>query len=140
MALRIQELKTLLAEKPSAGEFLELARLLSADAENRAEARDVLFKGISHHPSNYVARLLLAKLFFEDGMYSYSARELAELWSLNKSETIKKLLLSLGEAGKSYLDLYQGKVSSEKDSSILAEIDLDDDFADALSEIEDEDL
>lgn len=136
---KITQLKTLLAENPSAREFLELARLLSESTETKAEARDVLFKGITHHPSNYVARLLLAKLFFEDGLYAFSARELADLWNLNKSETVKKLLLSFGEQGKNYLDLYQGKSNAQGSSSVLAEIDLDDDFTDALSEIDGED-
>ncbi len=138
MASRISELKTLLAEKPSAGEFLELARLLSKSKDTKAEARDVLFKGITHHPSNYVARLLLAKLFFEDGMYSFSARELAELWSINRSETIKKLLIAFGDHSKNYIELFEGKLADRSAVSTLAEIDLEGDFTDALTEIEDD--
>lgn len=139
MSNRIQELKTLLAEKPLAREFLELARLLSESQANRIEARDVLFKGINHHPNHFVARLLLAKLFFEDGMFAFSARELAELWLLNKSITVKSLLDSFGEHGKYYNELFQGKTRSISSEDVLAEIDLDSDFADALSEIEEED-
>lgn len=139
MLSRISELKTLLAENPSAREFLELARLLSQTPQNRAEARDVLFKGISHHPNHYVARLLLAKLFFEDAMYAFSARELAELWSLNKSDTVKRLLSSFGEHGSHYIELFEGRARSESSTDVLAEIDLDPDFTDALSELDEED-
>ena len=89
---RIKELKKALDEQPSSKAFLELARLLieKHSEKDSREAKEVLFQGLYYYPKNLVARLLLAKLFYKDGFYNFSAREIAEVWSETKSETTKK--------------------------------------------------
>ena len=70
---RIIELQKALDEQPSSKAFLELARLLikrDAEADGKKDskaAKEVLFQGLYYYPKNLVARLLLAKLFYQDG-------------------------------------------------------------------------
>jgi len=75
---QIKELEKTLDEQPSSKVFLQLARLLIEKDSSRA--REVLFQGLYYYPENLVARLLLAKLFYRDGWYNFSAREIAEVW------------------------------------------------------------
>ena len=131
---RISELEKALDEEPSSKAFLELARLLIE--QDSKKAKEVLFQGLYYYPKNLVARLLLAKLFYQDGFYNFSAREVAEVWSETKSETTKKLLLSFGEYGEHYLAKYSGQDASSEVESVLAEIDLDADISDAIIEFE----
>ena len=145
---RIKELKKALDEEPSSKAFLELARLLiKKDSEENSEggaeksskeAKEVLFQGLYYYPKNLVARLLLAKLFYQDGFYNFSAREVAEVWSETKSETAKKLLLSFGEHGERYFNTYSGQSIKTEAESVLAEIDLEADISDAIIEFDEE--
>lgn len=135
---KIIELQKALDEQPSSKAFLELARLLiekHGDKDSK-KAKEVLFQGLYYNPKNLVARLLLAKLFYKDGFYNFSAREVAEVWSETKSETTKKLLLSFGEHGEHYLSKYSGEVIKSETESVLAELDLDVDISDAIIEFE----
>lgn len=133
---RIDELSKTLDEQPSSKVFLELARLLIE--QDKLRAKEVLIQGLYHYPKNLVARLLLAKLYYYQGWYNFSAREIAEAWSVSKSSTIEKLLLSFGEHGDRYLKIYSGQEISNKPESVLAEIDLDADFSDAIIEFDEE--
>lgn len=133
---RVNELQKALDEEPSSKAFLELARLLFD--QDSARAKEVLFQGLYYYPKNLVARLLLAKLFYQDGFYNFSAREIAEVWSETKSETTKKLLLSFGEYGEHYLSKYSGEVVKSETESILAELDLEADISDAIIEFDEE--
>ena len=145
---RIIELKKALDEEPSSKAFLELARLLiKKDSESSDEkdnkkgnkaAKEVLFQGLYYYPKNLVARLLLAKLFYQDGFYNFSAREIAEVWSETKSETTRKLLLSFGDYGEHYLSIYSGQSIKSEAESVLAEIDLEADISDAIIEFDEE--
>ncbi len=141
---RIIELQKALDEQPSSKAFLELARLLikrDAKADSKKDskaAKEVLFQGLYYYPKNLVARLLLAKLFYQDGFYNFSAREIAEVWSETKSETIKKLLLSFGDYGEHYLNTYSGQSIKSEAESVLAEIDLEADISDAIIEFDEE--
>ena len=133
---RIIELKKALDEEPSSKAFLELARLLIE--QDSKKAKEVLFQGLYYYPKNLVARLLLAKLFYQDGFYNFSAREIAEVWSETKSETTKKLLLSFGEYGEHYLSKYSGEIVKSETESVLAELDLEADISDAIIEFDEE--
>ena len=133
---KVKELLKALDEDPSSKAFLELARLLAE--QDTAKARDILIQGLYYHSDNLVARLLLAKIFYKDGLYNFSAREIAEVWMVSKSDTIKKLLLSFGEHGEKYYQIYSGSAVESESEDVLAEIDLDADISDAIIEFDDE--
>jgi len=73
-------------------DFLEEA--LAAQAAGRlSEAMEILFSGLSKQPENHLARLNLARVFYEQGFIPFAQRELVELRDqLPRNAAIQKLL------------------------------------------------
>jgi len=158
---RRAQLKEILAENPGAPEFVELASLLADDAESRFEARELCFRGLSENPDNSRGRLMLARLFYLDGYAEFCVRELAELKRRVKSEAVDRLIDAFGDIASPYLSAAptteaaetednkpketaastdgEAEEEAEDGDAVFAEIDLDEDFVDALEELEDED-
>ena len=153
---RFNELKELVAKNPAAEEFLEYARSLSARGE-AAEAREVLVKGLNRHQENAPARLLLAKLYYEEGLGEFCVRELVELKKYCSAPALGKLLDAFGEYAHPFLrasnptsaqtaseEFEQSEEEEERraaeeedeEEDILAEIDIDADFDEAFDEID----
>ncbi len=152
----IESLKKAVGANPGAPEFAELARLLSEKDETRAEAREICFRGLNANPSNAQGRLVLAKLFYLDGLGEFCVRELIELRKYSEAKAIDKLLAAFGDfavpffPGKQLLqkslavpqasEIESGKAALPAESSVktneqvVAEIDLD--FTEAMEEIE----
>lgn len=152
---RISELEKILAQSPDADEFYEYASLLS-EQEKLAEARDVLIKGLAAKQRHGAARLLLARLYYQDGLGEFCVRELIELKKYVQSPALDKLLDAFGEYAHPYLPHSSGKAESHEESDaeeeqrlaaeedaqdeqedVLAEIDIDAEFDEIFDEIDD---
>ena len=72
-------LRVSLAADPGGDAFVELANALADSPATRPEAREICFRGIVANPDSLRGRLTLARLFYLDGMFEFSARELTEL-------------------------------------------------------------
>ena len=115
-----------------------LPQLLSEDETLRPEAREVCFRGLSENPSNALLRLLLAKLFYFDNMAEFSVRELLYIRERTTgSEALDKLIDAFGGLGEKTSERHVSRGSSDEqeDDSVVAEVDLDADFTDALEEV-----
>ena len=129
---------------------------LSVDPDQRAEARDLCFQALNASPQNLVVRLLLARLFYLDRLGEFCIRELIELRKRCDTPSIKKLLDGFGDYGRGLIDenpqgagsttvsrapagnSAEKEFSPRKEEVVLAEVDLDTDFAEVLDELEDE--
>lgn len=144
-------LREALRDNPGGDEFAELAELLSADAQRRPEAREICFRGLSENPRHAKGRLVLAKLFYLDGLGEFCVRELVELSRyVSNSPSLERLVSAFGEFGKQFLaerptaaqkrsatDAAAGAAGGES-SKVVAELDLDADFDDLLEDLEEE--
>lgn len=147
---RISELREALLVDPAGEACVELARLLIEDPKTRAEAREVLFTGIARDPHLTLGRLLLARSFYLDDMMEFSVRELFELQKYTDVPSLQKLIDSFGAFAMAYrprsttkADKQAGEdaasdsgAKADEDEDILAEIDLDDEFLDAIDELD----
>ncbi len=128
---------------PGSDKFVELARLLGENPGRRADAREVCFRGLSAQPSNKLGRLLLARLFYLDDMHEFAARELVELAGSENAPSVEKLITEFGAFTLKYLtQTPAGKkqpASGKVDDGVVAELDLDSGFLEALNELEEED-
>lgn len=144
MASRVDELRRLLGENPGADSFPELAEHLSEDPTKRAEAREILFRGLAKNPRNTRGRLLLAKLFYQDEMLEFSVRELIELHRYTDVPAVRKLLEAFGEYGEQFRsdplsDLPSKEIRRlDRDENVpeivVGEVDIDPELFDALDE------
>jgi hypothetical protein len=152
---KIQELREALKVDPAGEGCIELARLLMEEKDTRAEAREVLFAGIAREPKLNLARLLLARSYYLDDLLEFSVRELVELQKHADVPSLHKLLDAFGAFAMPYRLSKKpaavvaedastapgGETSAaaapapEEEEDILAEIDLDDEFLDALDEL-----
>ncbi len=157
---RLAELQEIVSEKPDAEEFYEYACLLR-DEERLAEARDVLVKGLAANQRHGAARLLLAKLYYQDGLGEFCVRELIELKKYVQSPALEKLLDAFGEYAHPYLPSsvassaarsqqaedesdseHEERLAAQEDAQdeqedVLAEIDIDSEFDEIFDEIDD---
>ncbi|MCC6220241.1 MAG: hypothetical protein IT291_03260 [Deltaproteobacteria bacterium] len=164
MEKSLERLRLLVAARPECPEFVELAEMLSTDAKTRPEAREVCFAGLARDPSNLKARLLLARLFYLDGMNEFCLKELLELRRrfgllVNDRENLSldRLIASFGDILCPHSGLSDsacvasshfkhgnqsggGAVSNPDNedikSKVVAEMDIEADFAELLDEID----
>lgn len=140
---RIAELREKVKVDPAGEHCVELARLLIEEESSRSEAREVLFAGIARDPHLALARLLLARSFYLDSMIEFAVRELVELQKYTDVPSLNKLLDSFGSyamafrPGKSAAKQEGAGTTSDDDDEedVLAEIDIDDEFLDAIDEV-----
>jgi len=150
---RVRELRALLSQQPGTDEFVELANILSSDPQSRSEAREICFKGLNDNPKNFRGRLTLARLFYLDGYGEFCIRELVELNKRVSLASLERLIELFGDFAKPFLaeanqtNKKQQKVEanpqseanlggSEESDSVVAEMDLDDEFLEALEDLE----
>ena len=138
---QIIALRELVNADPGCEELLELICLLMEKSEERIEAREICFKGLTSDPKNYKVRLFLAKLFYLDNYFEFSLRELLELRRLSEGSfpSLERLIDSYGEIAKPYISQEKKVVIEEfgdKEDEIVAELDFEADFSDVLEEIE----
>ena len=88
----------------------------------RADARELCFREINQNPGDRGVRLLLAKLFYLDGLNEFAIRELIELRRRSPSESLNALLRSFGALAEVYLPKNETGEESEKTHG---EIDFD---------------
>jgi hypothetical protein len=153
---KITELRERLTKNPSSAEFVDLVRLLSENPDTRSEAREICFHAVNENPRNTVGRLLLARLFYLDGLGEFCVRELVELKKYTNSPSLDKLLDAFGEYAKSFMPVAgrsadilakpmvrakeavskqaEAQAESDENEAVLAELDLD--FAEAFEELD----
>jgi hypothetical protein len=141
-AEKLQQLKSELARNPDSESFLELAQLLQDTPEGRTEARDLCFRGISRNPQNALARLVLARLFYLDSLFEFSVRELIELREICPLDSVDKLISEFGPQANKFLEREERRKGREasapagNEDSVVAEVDLDADFLEVMSELD----
>ncbi len=141
--LDIDTLRKRVATDPAAKEFIELAKVLGEKNETRAEAREVCFRALTSDSKNLRGRLLLAKLFYLDGMIEFCVRELLEIeHSAPETPALKRLLEALGDytekQRQTRTETSKETKAQQQDSKIIAEVSLEENFLDALDELEEE--
>jgi lipopolysaccharide biosynthesis regulator YciM len=137
----LEELKRLVSEDPGDPAFYDLAKHYSQSSAQVVEAREILLKGINASPSHLKARLLLARVYYLEGLIEFSVRELIELYRQSNNPAVKELLESFGQIGEEFLHAYNsvfGKAekSLEEPGEVLAEIKIEDDFDEVLSSLD----
>lgn len=130
MAKSLVELETAVADNPGTPEFVDLAHELSK--AGRAErAISVCLAGLTRDPSNLQGRLLLARIYFEQGYVPFAAREVQELVKLHPgSNALQHLAAKLDP---SYVDL-EARSETESDEQVVAEADFEFDILDELDD------
>ncbi len=146
---QIAELESAVLKNPAAPEFLELAKILIDTPSSRSQARDICFRALKENPKHKQGRLLLARLFYLDGMWEFAVRELLELRTLGTTPALEQLLNAFSTvASPETLKVMSAKPAEEKttatpnaadkaDDDVMAELDIDTDFLEALDELED---
>ena len=110
--------------------------------KERSRARELCFNGLGHSPDSLQGRLILARLFYLDGMIEFSIRELVELKRRVDLPSVTALLELYGPHAEPYLrsatkTSEDGDTSTSEEEEVLAEIDLDEDFVVAIEELGD---
>ncbi|MFN8390498.1 MAG: hypothetical protein U0136_09435 [Bdellovibrionota bacterium] len=142
-AAQIEKLRNELTSNPDSDAYIELARLLQGSPEGRREGRELCFRGITRDPNNLVARLVLARLFYLDSMFEFSIRELLEIREVSNIPAVDKLLGEFGPRALKFLQRgraisqaqEQAAVESTDDDSVVAEVDIDAEFLEAIDEL-----
>jgi predicted Zn-dependent protease len=139
--MNVEELRAELAKNPGSEVFADLAAELMSTPGERAEAREICFRGLSANPKHARGRLILAKLFYLDAMYEFSFRELIELRRIQPAPSLDRLIESYGDFGKAYLASSGANApaagsTAQAGEDVLGEIDLEEDFVEVLDEIE----
>lgn len=144
----LNTLRRLFKDNPATADFVALALILAGDEATRSEGREVCFRGLTENPHNHRGRLALARLFYLDGYWEFAVRELLQLQREVKLASLDKLLESFGDiqtrirgekvVAEKSSDGMTGAVDSQNSTGtgVVAEIDLDADFVDALEELE----
>ena len=121
----------ILENDPGNPVFLEYAESLRSEGR-LTEALIVCLSGLSKNFSLHRGRLLLARLFFEQGFYPFAAREISYLARYFPSNTaIQKLHQKLSFAALAADD---GSDSVQPQTDIVAEADFDVEDIEGLDE------
>lgn len=144
MSQDLEELRAQVAKDPGDPAFYDLAKQISQSSEQLSEAREILLRGVNANPSHLKARLLLARVYYLDGLTEFSVRELIELYRQSHNPAVKELLESFGTIGEEFLHAYQAvfgasDTPSSDSSEVLAEIKIEEDFEEVLSSLDTED-
>ena len=131
MADSIEDLEKIVTENPGAPEFYLLADKLRQEGFFK-EAIHVALAGLSVDSGNQQARLLLARLYFEQRYIPFAIREIEDLQRAHPESSALKSLLEKLDPGHSIKDrgTTQGNVEE-----VIAEADFD---FDILEELEDD--
>lgn len=153
----IEELRTIVAANPGARENCELAAKLLELPENRGEAREVCFRGLTAEQNNVPLRLTLAKSFYLDQLPEFCVRELLQIQRVHPTPALARLIEAFG----SYVNQFSsaaptasassatpapnsGNVSGEgggattssgSEETVIGEIEIDADFDDVEDEL-----
>jgi len=141
MSETLADLQREVSADPGSDKFPQLAKLLGEDVTRRAEAREICFRGLAAQPENHLGRLILARLFYLDGMFDFAARELAEIRSDASTPSVGRLLAEFGERAEKYARKSppaSPKSAPKEDEGVVAEISLDTEFIEAMNELEKE--
>jgi len=145
----ISRLRKAVKHDSSPAKWVELSGLLDRTPEERQESREILFRVITESPENVRARLVLARLFYLDGYNEFCLRELVEIRQLVELPSLGRLLEALGDAAKEFVaERHQRSTGGETisaasplgptrdlESEVIAEVDIDAEFLDALEEL-----
>lgn len=140
-----ETLRNAVEANPGAPEFVELAKLVAEKEHGRPEAREICLRGLTADPKNALGRLLLAKLFYLDGMSLFAARELVELSRARRTPALERLLAAFadftdGVSPTTGTTSPVGGSATEQEEQVVGELDLDADFDEIEVELdEDED-
>jgi len=102
--------------------ILERIRGLQKTFEDRCQARNICFSYLTKNSSAYRIRLALARLFYLDGYYDFSRRELVLVKKRFQSPLLDRLLALLGEgvgSGEASMDASGG---DQPEGRVVAEI------------------
>ena len=113
-------------------ELVQSVGQLLDSAESRAQARELCFRALTADSKNLVARLLLGRLFYLDGMRELCLRELRELQAQHDTAVLRRLLGALGETTAAA----QPTEPAGAKEGVVGELDFDAEFLDALDEVE----
>ena len=128
-------------------------RSLSDTSDGRAKARDMALRAIQKTPGDAELRVILAKLYYMDGLFEFATRELIEAQFLVPTPSVDKLLQQFTEYSAPLISRYkqfpkvgmdnrtqtltsapreQAKSSQEEsnDSEVVADMDVDLDLFD----------
>jgi|GEM_PF-4394865 len=121
--------------------------------ENYATEREACLQRISNEPSDLKCRLKLARYYFQDQLNEFAVRELIEIKRRSSTPlpSVDRLLQAFGPIATPYLnslnvnphkpnELQQpgAETSESGEEDVLAEIDIEGDFGDALEELDGE--
>lgn len=147
---KIQNLREQVGSDINHPSLLELIALLGERKESRAEARDLCFWGLNANPCNLKLRLLLARLFYVDGLAEFCVRELLEIKRYSDIGSLDRLL----ECFSDYVEFFnrrgnasdarnnstnagnKASLKAQKNDKTLAELEIDSSFIDIISEME----
>ena len=134
------------------GEAKDLESLLRLVGEERlrGECREGCLAILKQDPHNSRARLLLARAYYLDGMLEFAVRELIEISRYSDVPSLRRLINAFGDVAKPFLVHREierqaphdglereAQCSAEDDKyGVVAEIDLDADFVDAIEELD----
>lgn len=136
---RIKSLKAAWESNPDGDGYQELCELLAQDKQTRPEGREICFRVIAANQADMVARLALARMFYLDGYYEFSIRELVEVYTRSEAPAVKKLLDAFGAHAAPFLATRAAKPAQDPVANkvadiaeVVAEIDIDDEFLEAI--------
>ena len=131
----LEKLREEYEKAPGSDAFVDLAGALSEKAETRAEAREICFRGLSQSADNHRGRLMLARLFYLDGYAEFCVRELQELQSRVKNDSLERLLreLGVGSLAAAKSDDSSGDSVGEE---VFADVDLDAEIVEILDDLD----
>ncbi len=115
--LELREIQQILKSNPGDPVFVEYAEQLRK--ENKLdEALQVCFRGLNSNPSCHAGRLLLARVFYQQGHLAFAIREISELVRSSKEiSSLRKLLYALSpELGQ--LVAQEASVEGPKEDTI----------------------
>src|SRR5262245_32745747 len=92
---RIKSMRGQVARGQGGDALIELGNGLAETEEGRREVRELCLRELSENPKQVRAKLLLARVFYLDGMKTFCLRELEELKKLTKSEALSRLYVEL---------------------------------------------
>ena len=116
-----EELRKTLASDAGNPAFVELAEILRGRGAS-TEALETCLSGLSRNPTCHQGRLILARLFYERGMFGFAVREIEALReAMPDSKTLLKLQEKLSP-GSTSAQVEPAKLAQ---SEVVAETDFD---------------
>lgn len=115
-----------LEQDPGSGLFVSVAEGLRLEGAH-SDALVILLRGLSHSPSNYQGRLVLARVLYECDCIPYAVRELETLCTaFPNNQSLLKLYRSV--SGNEFVSVDRSNSTTE----VMAESEIDFDAIDEL--------